>query len=150
MRDTLKPGAVHDFVFTVPREKTVPFLYPESPDFVAMPEVFATGFMVGLIEWACLDALRPHLEEGEGSLGTFIETTHAAPTLPGMTVRVAATCERVEGRQVWWRVEARDDLDLIGAGRHGRTVVRWDRFAERLEQKRRLFATRPASAAHLR
>jgi fluoroacetyl-CoA thioesterase len=140
MKDTLKPGDVHDFRFTVSREKTVPFLYPESPDFTAMPEVFATGFMVGLIEWACLDALRAHLEPGEGSLGTMINVTHLAPTLPGMSVTVRAECERVEGRQIFWKVEARDDLDLIGAGRHGRTVVRWDRFAARLAQKRAALA----------
>lgn len=140
MKDTLRPGDVHEFRYTVPREKTVPFLYPESADFTAMPEVFATGFMVGLIEWACLDALRAHLEPGEGSLGTAIEVTHLAPTPPGMTVVVRVECERVDGRQVWWKVEARDDLDLIGAGRHGRTVVRWDRFAARLAQKRAALA----------
>jgi fluoroacetyl-CoA thioesterase len=140
MKDTLKVGAMHEFRFTVPREKTVPFLYPESPDFTAMPEVFATGFMVGLVEWACLDALRPHLDPGEGSLGTAVELTHVAPTLPGMTVTVHVECERVAGRQLWWRVEARDEIDHIGAGRHGRAVVRWDRFAARLDQKRAALA----------
>lgn len=140
MRDTLKPGDVHHFRFTVSRSKTVPFLYPESPDFSAMPEVFATGFMVGLIEWACVDALRAHLEPGEGSLGTLIDVTHEAPTLPGMTVSVRVECERIEGRQIFWKVEARDDLDVIGAGRHGRTVVSWDRFAARLEKKRAALA----------
>jgi fluoroacetyl-CoA thioesterase len=143
VKETLKAGAVHEFSYTVPREKTVPFLYPESADFTAMPEVLATGFMVGLIEWACLDALRGHLEAGEGSLGTAIDVTHVAPTLPGMSVRVRVECERVEGRQVWWRVEARDDIDLIGSGRHARAVVRWDRFAARLEQKRQALAALP-------
>lgn len=41
----LKPGVVQALEFRVPREKTVPFLYPE---FRALPEVFATGFMIGL------------------------------------------------------------------------------------------------------
>ena len=58
MKHVLKPGTVHEFSYRIPRDKTVPFLYPESPDFTAMPEVFATGFMVGLIEWACVQALR--------------------------------------------------------------------------------------------
>ena len=42
--------------------KTVPALYPESPEFVAMPEVFATGFLVGFLEWACIKAINPHLD----------------------------------------------------------------------------------------
>lgn len=35
-------------------------LYPESAEFVAMPEVFATGFLVGFLEWACIKAINPH------------------------------------------------------------------------------------------
>lgn len=136
MKPTLVPGAVHEFTFEVPVHKTVPHLYPESEDFRAMPEVFATGFMVGLLEWACIDALRPHLEEGEGSLGIGIHVNHTAPTLPGMKVTVTATCRSVEGNRVEWHVAARDDLDPIGEGLHQRAVVRWDRFAAGLEKKR--------------
>lgn len=33
----------------MPPSKTVPALYPESSEFQAMPEVVATGFMVGLV-----------------------------------------------------------------------------------------------------
>ena len=57
MKATLKPGLTHELKFQVPETKTVPNLYPESFEFQAMPEVFATGFMVGLIEWACLLAI---------------------------------------------------------------------------------------------
>ena len=37
-----------------------------------MPEVFATGFMVGLMEWTCVQLLAPHLDPGEGSLGVHM------------------------------------------------------------------------------
>ena len=50
MRDTLKPGIRYEHKFIIPASKTVPALYPESPEFQAMPEVFATGFMVGFLE----------------------------------------------------------------------------------------------------
>jgi fluoroacetyl-CoA thioesterase len=136
MKPTLTPGAVHEFRYTVPADKTVPHLYPESPDFRAMPEVFATGFMVGLMEWACIDALKPHLDDGEGSLGIGIDVSHIAATLPGQTVTVTVTCDKVEGSRVSWRVSARDDFDLIGEGRHDRAVVTWDRFNSRLAAKR--------------
>ena len=135
MRDSLRPGLRHSLSFTVPREKTVPFLYPESPGFAAMPEVFATGFMVGLMEWCCIELLAPHLDEGEGSLGTLIEVTHEAATPPGMTVTVDCTLDSVEGRGLIFSVIARDEADLIGRGRHGRSVVNWQRFCEKVGKK---------------
>lgn len=142
MKATLIAGMSHELRFTIPRSKTVPALYPESPEFRAMPEVFATGFMVGLMEWACIEALRPHLDEGEGSLGVGIAVTHTAPTLPGQTVTVTVTCRSVDGRRVGWEVTARDELDTIGTGTHDRAVVVWDRFSARLAERReRLAAT---------
>jgi fluoroacetyl-CoA thioesterase len=50
MKDTLKVGIRYEHKFVVPLSKTVPALYPESEEFVVMPEVFATGFMVGFLE----------------------------------------------------------------------------------------------------
>ena len=100
MKDSLKPGVSHRFVYRVPREKTVPFLYPEAPAFQAMPEVFATGYMVGLMEWASVELLKPHLDEGEGSLGTHIDVSHLAATPPGFNVTVDTEVTAVEGRRV--------------------------------------------------
>jgi fluoroacetyl-CoA thioesterase len=65
MKPTLKPGLTHRFSHTVPVTKMVPYLCEESPELAAMPEVFATGFMVGLMEWTCVQLLAPHLEAGE-------------------------------------------------------------------------------------
>lgn len=135
MKDTLKVGATHSFTFTVTEAKTVPALYPESPDFRAMPAVFATGFMVGLMEWACLDALRPHLDAGEGSLGIGIDVTHVAATPPGMAVTVHVTCSKIDGRRVSWHVRAEDDIELIGEGTHERAIVRWDKFNAKVAEK---------------
>lgn len=139
MKNTLQVGHVFTWDYVVPREKTVPFLYPESEEYRKMPEVFATGFMVGLLEWCCIEALAPHLEEGEGSLGTFISTTHSAPTPPGMKVRVTAVCEEIRnGNNIFWSVVAEDEKEIIGQGRHGRHVVVWDRFDKRVKDKARL------------
>lgn len=57
MKDTLQPGLTHTFRFTIPETKTVPHLFPESDMFREMPAVLATGFMVGLMEWACIDRI---------------------------------------------------------------------------------------------
>jgi fluoroacetyl-CoA thioesterase len=135
MKATLKAGDRARLVFKVPVEKTVPHLYPESPDFQAMPSVFATGFMVGLMEWCCLEVLKPHLEAGEGSLGIYIDVSHTAATVPGQTVTVDAECTSVNGRRVAFKVAAHDGVESIGSGRHERMIVPWDRFVARANEK---------------
>ncbi len=62
MKDSLTAGLTWQFRFSVPENRTVPYLLPESPEFQLMPRVLATGFMVGLIEWTCIQAVNPHLD----------------------------------------------------------------------------------------
>src|SRR5262245_31031817 len=99
MKPTLKPGLSHRFAFRVPEDKTVPHLFANAPEIEAMPRVFATGFMVGLMEWTCVQLLKPHLDEGEGSLGVHIDVSHLAATPPGLTVTVDAECVALDGRR---------------------------------------------------
>ncbi|MBX6328408.1 MAG: thioesterase family protein [Pseudolabrys sp.] len=140
MKPTLKPGLRHSFSYTVPENKTVPYTFPESPLLAAMPKVFATGFMIVLMEWTCAQLLEPHLEVGEGSLGTHVDVSHTAATPPGMTVTVEAELTAVNGRKLVFKVRAHDGLDMIGEGRHERAVVNWDRFNARVAQKARAAA----------
>jgi fluoroacetyl-CoA thioesterase len=112
----------------VPASKTVAHLYAEAPELADMPEVFATGFMVGLMEWTCVQLLAPHLDAGEGSLGTHIDVSHKSATPPGMTVTVEAECIEVRGPRARFRLSAHDGVDEIGAGTHERFIVSWDRF----------------------
>ncbi len=135
MKPTLKAGLKHSFSYRVPENKTVPFTYPESPEISAMPKVFATGFMIVLIEWACVRLLKPHLDAGEGSLGTHIDVSHLAATPPGLTVTVDVEVLQVSGRKVAFKVRAHDGVDLIGEGRHERVVVAWDRFTAKVAEK---------------
>ena len=128
MKPTLKPGLTHRFTYTVPVAKTVPHLYAESSELAAMPEVFATGFLVGLMEWTCVQLLAPHLDDGEGSLGTHIDVSHKAATPPGFTVTVEAECIEVRGPRARFKIVAHDGVDEIGAGTHERFIVAWDRF----------------------
>jgi fluoroacetyl-CoA thioesterase len=135
MKSTLKPGLTHRFAYRVPDNKTVPHLYPEVAEFQTMPAVFATGFMVGLMEWTCMQLLAPHLDPGEGSVGVHIDVGHTAATPPGLTVTVEAECLAVDGARISFKVRANDDVDPIGEGRHQRYVVRWDKFNERVGEK---------------
>ena len=116
MKDTLTPGAKTQFSYRVPATKTVPHLFPEAHEFQQMPTVFATGFMVGLMEWTCLHIIAPHLDEDEGSLGVHINVSHLAATVPGQMVTVTAECTKVAGRRLHFHVKAHDVIDLIGEG----------------------------------
>jgi len=136
MKPTLKPGLKHRFSYRVPEHKTVPHLYREAPELQAMPEVFATGFMVGLMEWTCVQLLQPHLDDGEGSLGVHIDVAHKAATPPGFTVTVDAECVEVRGPRARFKLVAHDGVDEIGSGTHERFVVSWDRFNRGVAAKR--------------
>jgi fluoroacetyl-CoA thioesterase len=135
MKETLTAGVKATLSYTVPVEKTVPYLFREAAELQAMPEVFATGFMVALMEWTCVQALAPHLDEGEGSVGVHVDVSHDAATLPGMTVTVEAEVTEVDGRRVWFFVRAHDGVDQIGEGYHQRAVVKWDSFMRRVGEK---------------
>ena len=135
MKATLHPGIRAEFEFKVPSSKTVPALYPEASEFQEMPAVFATGFHVGLMEWAALKVLAPHMDEGEGSLGIHVDVSHTAATLPGQTITVSAECTKVEGRRITFSVKAHDGIEVIGEGTHQRMVVPWDRFKSKVNQK---------------
>src|SRR5580704_10819962 len=143
MKTTLTSGLTHRFSYVVPENKTVPHLYPEATDFQDMPKVFATGFMVGLMEWACIQLMQPHLDAGEGSLGVHIDVSHTAATPPGLTVTVDAECVAVDGPRITFAVKAHDGMDAIGEGRHQRVVVAWDKFNARLDDKRARMAMAP-------
>ena len=135
MKEGLTAGLEHTLKFTVTREKTVPHLYPESDSFREMPEVFATGFMVGFMEWACMEALKPFLEEGERTVGTMINVTHEAATPIGMQVSATVRCVEVDGKRTVWKIVARDEVDVIGQGTHERYLINSEKFIQRLKAK---------------
>jgi fluoroacetyl-CoA thioesterase len=133
----LAPGLTATLSFVVPENKTVPHLYPEAPEFRTMPAVFATGFMVGLVEWACMRAIAPCLEApGEQSVGTDVRLNHTAATPVGFTVTVTARLERVEGRKLAFSVSAHDGVDEICRGTHERFVIDTARFEAKAREKR--------------
>ncbi len=136
MKETLKPGIRYQHRFRVPPSKTVPALYPESQEFMAMPEVFATGFLVGLLEWACIKAINPYLDwPKEQTVGTHIDVSHEAATPSGLEVTATVELIEVDGRRLVFAVEAHDGVDLISRGRHERFVIDRQRFDEKMNQK---------------
>jgi fluoroacetyl-CoA thioesterase len=137
MKDSLKIGIKYTHQFVVPQSKTVPALYPEAKEFLAMPEVFATGFLVGFLEWACIKAINPHLDwPQEQTVGTHINVSHEAATPPGLTITATVELIAIEGRKLTFAVEAHDGIDLISKGRHERFVINRAKFDAKLVAKK--------------
>ena len=136
LKETLKVGIRYEHKFVVPVSKTVPALYPESEEFLVMPEVFATGFLVGFLEWACIKAINPHLDwPKEQSVGTHINVSHVAATPPGLEVTAIVELIEADGRRLVFSVEANDGIDIISKGEHVRFVINKDKFNTKLRQK---------------
>jgi fluoroacetyl-CoA thioesterase len=137
MKETLKPGLHHEFTFTVPESKTVPHLYPEAPEFQVMPKVLATGFLVGLIEWTCIQSVNPHIDwPEEQTVGTKMTISHMAATPPGFQIQVKARLLKVEGRLLVYEFEAFDGVDAVCEGIHERFVINAAKFNGKLEEKK--------------
>jgi len=137
MKPTLKAGLSYRHQFIIPLSKTVPSLYPESDEFIQMPEVFATGFLVGFLEWACILCIKEHIDwPQQQSVGTHIDVSHVAATPPGFEVIADVTLIEVEGKRLMFEVEAHDGVDLISSGQHERFIIHKQKFDERLRSKR--------------
>ena len=128
-------GASHQEKLEVNAALTVPAVSPAFTGFHDMPPVFATAFMVGFIEWACVEAMRAHLDPGQQSVGVHVDVSHVAATPPGMQVTATVELVAVEGRRLRFRVECHDEAGLIGQGFHERAVIEPARFMARLAAK---------------
>jgi fluoroacetyl-CoA thioesterase len=136
MRDTLHAGLEGTFRYRVPDSKMVPRIYEEAADFQLMPSVLATGYLVALVEWACIELIKPHLAwPVEQSLGTRVDLSHTAATPAGLTVEVRTRLESVEGRSLTFSVSAHDGVERICEGRHERHVIDRARFNAKIASK---------------
>ena len=136
MKDTLQPGLKFEFQYLVPPDRTVPHLLPESPEFAMMPSVLATGFMVGLFEWACIQAVNPYLDwPREQTVGIDVKLSHLAATPPGLTVTIQGELVQVKGRRLDFAMSGHDGVDLISQGSHQRYVIDFNGFSEQAMAK---------------
>src|SRR5229473_6126999 len=113
----LKPGMKGSADLVVGEEHTAPRVGS------GRVHVLATPVMINLIEAAALAAAENLLPPGHQSLGIRLDVRHFAATPVGMTVTATAEVTKVDGRTITFRVEARDDREVIGDGTHERVVV---------------------------
>jgi fluoroacetyl-CoA thioesterase len=136
MKNSLQPGLTYSFKFKVPENKTVPHLFPESPEFQSMPKVLATGFMVGLFEWTCIQAINPHIDwPREQTVGIDVKLNHIAATPPGLSVTVNVKLEEVDGRKLVFSIVADDGIDKISEGTHDRFIIDAAKFNAKMAAK---------------
>jgi len=129
MKETLTAGVTGQVRHRVVTENLVSFRKPEAPP------VLATPWLLYVMETAAYDALRPHLEPGEVSVGVGFDFQHLAPTPAGDIVVATARVTAVEGNRVSFALEARDSHELIAQGTHVRAVIDKSRFRKRVAEK---------------
>jgi predicted thioesterase len=127
--DALKAGLRGNAELVVADEHTAPRVGS------GRVRVLATPVMINLIEAAALQAVEHLLPPGHQSLGTVLNVRHIAATPVGMRVTASAAVTGVEGRTIRFRVEARDEKELIGDGDHERVVVNVAKFDQRVQRK---------------
>lgn len=128
MKATLSAGVSRISRLTVDRDRSIGFMGEEG-------RVYGTPFLVRDIEQTCRELLLEHGDAGEDSVGTEIAIKHLAPTLLGMSVEITVTVSEVEGRKVSFDVSAKDEIEPICSGTHGRFVVDVGKTIERLKAK---------------
>jgi fluoroacetyl-CoA thioesterase len=129
MKSSLVLGLKAEVQHRVVTQELLSTIYPDGPP------VFATPFLLGLMEQAAARAVQPHLDSGEASVGYGFEFHHLAPTPVGATVIATAVVTAVEKNMITFAIEARDHADVVSRGTHVRAVIEMERFLKRIKRK---------------
>ncbi len=98
-------------------------------------DVFATPMLVALVEQTCYESVLPHLDEGQGTVGTLVNVSHLSATPIGKRVWCDSELTEVDRRRLVFRVKAYDETGLIGEGTHERFVIDTAKFMDKLKAK---------------
>ncbi len=99
----------------------------------ALP-VLATPAMIALMENAAMLALAPHLEAGQGSVGTAVSVSHTRATGVGQPIEATATITHIEGRSIEFTLTASDPYGPIGHGTHTRFIIDNAKFLAKIQK----------------
>ena len=122
MKDELKVGLEGEWIVETTREMAAAHIADEGI------LVYSTPAMVGHMERAAVEAISAYLDDDEISLGVRVEISHIAGTRIGETVHTAGRLVEIEGRRLTFTVEAFNEREKIGEGRHQRVVVKRERL----------------------
>ena len=113
----------------------VPHMAPIFGEFDSMPPVLATAYLVAFVEWTCLTGLRDYIEPGQRTVGTHINLSHTAATPMGLTVYAEAELVELNGKLMQLKIICRDDKQVISEGFHGRAIIDFEKFMNKLGQQ---------------
>ena len=115
-------------------ECVVPFEWTIAAYDSSLPAVFSTPAMIGLMELAAAQAIRPHLPAGTISVGTRIEVDHLKAVSQGARVEAHARLIGTRGRFLVFETEARAGDAVIGRGKVFRAIVVAGNFHETIAE----------------
>ena len=132
MHNPILPGLTYTLSLEIDDRLPTP---PHTFGLTDPSPVFATAFLAGFMEWACIEALELYLEDGRQTVGTHIHLSHAAPTPMSKKVTAEVKLVEVKGGALRFRVDCYDECDLIGSGVHERMVIDTTRFMDKLRRQ---------------
>ena len=97
--------------------------------------VYATPFMVALMEGAACEAITAAITEDKTTVGVELNITHLSATPVGLEVRAEAEVTAVEGKTITFAVTAYDEAGKIGEGTHKRVIVPIQKFLDKAYAK---------------
>lgn len=137
--NTTLTGITHTLSLQLNDDLLVTAFAPQFSGFTNLPPVFATAFMVGFMEWACVEALKPYLTDGDNTVGTHVTLCHVTPAPMGMCLKTKITAQvellEVRGRILRFRVDCYDERGQIGSGFHERKIVDAGRLMDKVRGK---------------
>ena len=135
MTNNIPSGLTYTQEIIVDESLIVPQVSTKFTGFADMPPVFATAYMLGFVEWTCVEALHPYLEPQQRTVGIHVNLNHNAATPVGMKVTAEVTLTHIEGKKLTFAVICRDEVDVICEGTHERFIIDHEKFLTRVQAK---------------
>jgi fluoroacetyl-CoA thioesterase len=99
------------------------------------PRVLSTPSLLTFMQTTCADVLAPFLDKKEMAVSIKIEMSHLASTPIGMTITIRAEVIRVDGRRVYFKVDAFDEMEKIAQGYNDMFIIDEERFERGIKRK---------------
>lgn len=94
--------------------------------------VYATPWMIALMEHTAFESIQNEMEEGKGTVGVAVDIKHIAATPVGKTVRCESELLEIAGKKLTFSVNVYDGEKLVGTGIHKRAIIDNEAFMESL------------------
>lgn len=129
MKDRLKVGTFIEKKFNTTQEMSA------SRFHVSAPRVVSTPALAGFVQTACVELMDPFLDEGELAVSTRVETSHFSPAFIGSVLKIRVEVIRIDGRNVYFRVDIFDEKEKIASGYNDMFVIDEERFERGVKRK---------------